>query len=208
MSDKNHVWNGVSGVSNYVTNTVRDMIDKKHEPTLNQKEYTPYVYLTVSHEKDIVGDIIIQLYDIDLPRTTSNFRSLCKTKQYTGTPFHRVIKGFMVQGGDTTKGDGTGGTSIYGDTFEDEGFIYQNHHGTISMANGGPDTNNSQFFINTCVTGNHHLDLKHVVFGIVIHGMETVEWINSLPTISGGDTPISEVTIVDSGEIWLDEDDM
>jgi cyclophilin family peptidyl-prolyl cis-trans isomerase len=192
----NTVWNKTSGV----VYAIHDVID----PTLSKSvpiDYTPFVYMTVRQNEKVLGDVIIRLYDIDLPKTTSNFRSLCKTKRYVDVPFHRAIKGFMVQGGDITNLDGTGGESIYGKEFEDEVFLYNNAYATISMANGGPNTNNSQFFINTCVSGNHHLDNKHVVFGKVVHGMDVIEYIGNNP-----DNP-HPCVIEDCGEIWMEDDE-
>ncbi|EEC80231.1 hypothetical protein OsI_22166 [Oryza sativa Indica Group] len=122
-----------------------------------------------------------------------------------GSCFHRVIKGFMVQGGDITAGDGTGGESIYGLKFEDENFVLKHERkGMLSMANSGPNTNGSQFFITT--TRTPHLDGKHVVFGRVIKGMGVVRSVEHAP-VGEADRPTSDVEIVDCGELPEGADD-
>lgn len=144
-----------------------------------------------------LGDITIEFMDSLAPNTVKNFLQLAKEGFYDGTKFHRVIKGFMIQGGDPlTKDDtmqarwGTGGPDY---RFEDE-IHAENHNvvGTISMANAGPNTNGSQFFIN--VADNNFLDGKHTVFGNVISGMDVVQKIESVDT-NEMDRPLSPVTI-------------
>ncbi len=138
------------------------------------------------------GEILINLYK-DMPITTSNFINLVKNKIYDGTIFHRIIEGFMIQGGDPT---GTG----YGDpkipNIKDE-FTHasgnKNNRGTISMANAGPNTGSSQFFIN--LVDNNYLDNKHPVFGKIIEGMEIIDEISKIKT-DFKDKPLKPVKII------------
>jgi peptidylprolyl isomerase len=136
------------------------------------------------------GDIVIALFD-DMPITAGNFKSLVKRKIYDGTIFHRVIDGFMIQGGDPA-GTGYGDPSIpcIDDEFTDHN---RNDKGTISMANAGPNTGSSQFFIN--LVNNNRLDSKHPVFGKVVEGMDVVERIGKTDT-DENDRPRQEVRIV------------
>ncbi|KAK6410620.1 heme binding [Oleoguttula sp. CCFEE 5521] len=140
-----------------------------------------------------LGDITIALFKDQTPRTCKNFATLAATGKYDNVIFHRIIKGFMIQGGDPT-GTGRGGSSIYGSKFEDE-FVPSLRHdskGTLSMANSGPGTNGSQFFITLGPTP--HLNGKHTVFGKVVQGEDVVDKLGSV-RVGGGDKPVSEVKI-------------
>jgi len=147
------------------------------------------------------GDIEIGLFGEVVPKTAENFRALCtgeggKTasgiqKTYKGNHFHRVIPKFMIQGGDFTRGDGRGGESIYGEKFNDENFDIKHFKGCLSMANSGPNSNGSQFFIT--VADTKWLDGKHVVFGKITKNMELVHQIERLGTQSGA--PLKRITI-------------
>lgn len=142
--------------------------------------------------KTAEGDITVQLNASEVPVTVNNFVTLAKKGFYNGTIFHRVIKGFMIQGGDP-KGDGTGGP---GYTFEDEPFDGEYTRGTIAMANAGPDTNGSQFFI---MHKDYDLPPNYTIFGKVINGMEVVDKIAESPVSAGasgeGSTPVTPVKV-------------
>ncbi|MCY0925377.1 peptidylprolyl isomerase [Streptomyces sp. H27-H1] len=163
---------------------------------------TDTVYFDITIGGVPAGRITLGLMGNTAPKTVRNFRELAQKpsgKGYRGSKFHRVIKDFMIQGGDFTKGDGTGGRSIYGERFEDENFKLKHYGaGWLSMANSGPDTNGSQFFITAARTG--HLDGRHVVFGKVVCGMKTVRTIEKTAT-DDRDRPQQEVRIADSGSL-------
>ncbi|KAH9906618.1 cyclophilin-like domain-containing protein [Xylariomycetidae sp. FL2044] len=166
------------------------------------------VFFDITIGKKPAGRVTFELYDDVVPKTAENFRCLCtgekglgktgKPLHYKGSIFHRVIKQFMIQGGDFTAGDGTGGESIYGAKFEDENFELKHERPfLLSMANAGPGTNGSQFFVTTVPTP--HLDGKHVVFGEVKTGKSIIRQIENMRTQS--DKPVHDVTITDSGEL-------
>ena len=158
-------------------------------------------YFDISIGGQPAGRVVFKLYDDVVPKTAKNFRDLCVGHQagkYAGSKFHRIIPSFMCQGGDFTKGNGTGGRSIYGEKFADENFkLTHTKAGLLSMANAGPNTNGSQFFITTVVTS--WLDGKHVVFGEVLgeDSMAVVKKMEAQGTSSG--TPKTTVEIAAAG---------
>ncbi|KAH8109366.1 cyclophilin-like domain-containing protein [Phellopilus nigrolimitatus] len=157
------------------------------------------VFFDVAINDNPQGRIIFKLYDDIVPKTARNFRELATGQHgygYSGSSFHRVIPNFMIQGGDFTRHNGTGGKSIYGDRFADENFkLRHSKPGLLSMANAGPDTNGSQFFITTVVTS--WLDRKHVVFGEIIEGMDVVKFIEKHGSESG--RPRGKISVTASG---------
>jgi cyclophilin family peptidyl-prolyl cis-trans isomerase len=147
----------------------------------------PNVFFEISINGKVAGKINFELFADVVPKTAENFKQLCTHEKgygFKASAFHRIIPNFMLQGGDFTNGNGTGGKSIYGTKFNDENFILKHTApGFLSMANSGKNTNGSQFFITTAVT--NHLDGKHVVFGEVTEGMNVVDAVEGVGSQSG-----------------------
>lgn len=168
----------------------------------------PRTFFDITIGDQPAGRIVFELFADTVPKTAENFRALCtgekgqgksgKALHYKGSRFHRIIQQFMCQGGDFTRGNGTGGESIYGEKFADENF--QHKHtvaGLLSMANAGPGTNGSQFFITTVATP--WLDGKHVVFGKVVEGLDVVKKMEAAGSRSGSTS--ADVVIADCGQL-------
>eukprot|EP00009_Paramoeba_aestuarina_P000336 CAMPEP_0201514956 /NCGR_PEP_ID=MMETSP0161_2-20130828/6654_1 /ASSEMBLY_ACC=CAM_ASM_000251 /TAXON_ID=180227 /ORGANISM="Neoparamoeba aestuarina, Strain SoJaBio B1-5/56/2" /LENGTH=177 /DNA_ID=CAMNT_0047911651 /DNA_START=79 /DNA_END=609 /DNA_ORIENTATION=+ len=171
------------------------------------KEANPVVFfdITVGHQNQ--GRIKLELFADKCPKTAENFRQFCTGEYrragepigYKGCNFHRVIKDFMIQGGDFVKGDGTGIASIYGERFNDENLTLKHDSpGLLSMANTGPNSNGCQFFI-TCAPAQW-LDGKHVVFGRVIEGLRVVHLIENVP-VDAKSRPKIDIKISECGEM-------
>ncbi|GHE97118.1 peptidyl-prolyl cis-trans isomerase [Streptomyces griseoluteus] len=175
---------------------------ERHVPSDGRLIYmSDNVYFDITINDEPAGRIVFRLFDDVVPKTAKNFRELATGQHgfgYAGSPFHRVIPQFMLQGGDFTNGNGTGGKSIYGEKFPDENFnLKHDRPYLLSMANAGPNTNGSQFFVTTVVTD--WLDGKHVVFGEVVEGQDVVDRIESLGTGSGA--PKAKVSVSASGTV-------
>lgn len=185
--------------------------EKRSAATSGHVSKNPFVFFEISVNDKKIGKIVMELYADTVPKTAENFRALCtgekgkgksgKLLHYKNCPFHRIIPGFMIQGGDFTRGNGTGGESIYGTTFRDESFSGKSGKhtglGCLSMANAGPNTNGSQFFI--CTANTPWLDRKHVVFGRVTEGLDVVKKVERLGSQNG--KPSGRVTISNCGEV-------
>ncbi|EIE27802.1 cyclophilin-type peptidyl-prolyl cis-trans isomerase [Coccomyxa subellipsoidea C-169] len=188
----------------------------ERQPPKNKRRNreNPLVFFDVSIGGHAAGKIVFELFKDVVPKTAENFKQLTTGEagigvatnlplQFKGTPFHRIIKSFMIQGGDFSAKNGTGGESIYGEKFEDENFeLRHDRPGLLSMANAGPNTNGSQFFITTVPTP--HLDGKHVVFGQVLKGHGTVRTLENVEV--AGEHPAQECLIADCGELPADTD--
>jgi peptidylprolyl isomerase len=171
----------------------------------------PKVFFDMTIGGQPAGRVVYELYADTVPKTAENFRALCtgekgmgqsgKPLHFKGSSFHRVIPGFMCQGGDFTRGNGTGGESIYGAKFADESFAGKagKHTGSgcLSMANAGPNTNGSQFFV--CTGNTPHLDGKHVVFGTTVEGYDTIKAIEKVGSQSGATS--KPVVIAECGQL-------
>ena len=189
-------------VENLIENKKENFENNKKENKVFLNEGNPYFEIKIGDEE--VGKIVFELFDDDVPNTCKNFRYLCSKSvlekeeaDYKNTIFHRVIKDFMIQGGDTTNYDGTGGKSIYGDKFEDENFnLTHNQPGLLCMANSGPDTNSSQFYIT--LKEAPWLDNKHVVFGILMKGFDIIKKIENLDC-DDNDSPMKKVVVINCG---------
>lgn len=168
----------------------------------------PRVFFDITIGGAAAGRVVFELFSDVVPKTVENFRALCtgekgagksgKPLHFKGSGFHRIIPGFMCQGGDFTRGNGTGGESIYGEKFADENFqLKHTESGILSMANSGPNSNGSQFFI--CTAKTDWLDGKHVVFGKVVEGQDVV--LKMEATGSRGGQTSQPVAIADSGQL-------
>lgn len=183
------------------SSTKRTNEEEGSEAPAAKRRANPRVFLKIRIGSENVGRMSIELFSDVVPKTAENFRCLCTGEKgfgYKGSPFHRIIPQFMCQGGDFTRQNGTGGKSIYGSRFEDENFkLKHTGPGVLSMANSGPNTNGSQFFV--CTAKTEWLDNKHVVFGHVIEGLDVMRKMEKVGTQSGKTS--RPVIIADCGEL-------
>lgn len=173
------------------------------KPEAAHSDANPKVFFDITIGGIKAGRITFELFKTVVPKTAENFRVLCTGEKgygYKGSRFHRIIPEFMCEGGDFTRGNGTGGKSIYGEKFDDESFVVAHSKpGLLSMANAGPNTNGSQFFITTEKT--EWLDGQHVAFGQVVEGMEIVREMEGQGNASGETN--AQILIEDCGQIHL-----
>ena len=177
--------------------------DESQKKKMDLDNGNPYFILAIGN--NVLGKVKFELFDEEAPKTCKNFRYFCTRSMlnnnypdYQGSIFHRVIKDFMIQGGDITNFDGTGGISMYGVKFDDENLnLEHNQPGLLCMANSGPNTNNSQFYITLKETP--WLNGKHVVFGIVLEGFDIIKKIENLETSQETNKPIDDVKIIKCG---------
>ncbi|PIK61950.1 putative peptidyl-prolyl cis-trans isomerase 5 precursor [Apostichopus japonicus] len=190
-------------LDNTSQNTEQEQVHDDKIPALVTKK----VFFDIKIGEEAIGRIVIGVFGKAAPLTADNFVQLAEGvadgKGYKGRRFHRVIKDFMIQGGDVVAMDGSGSYSIYGKYFDDENFDLKHYGaGWLSMANAGKNTNGCQFFITTTKTS--WLDNHHVVFGKVLEGMNVVRTMEDTPTDKESDAPLTDVLIVDSGVIEVE----
>ncbi|XP_045606148.1 peptidyl-prolyl cis-trans isomerase E-like isoform X2 [Procambarus clarkii] len=193
--------NGAPDSTKTPTEGIKRPAEETEEEPKTKKKTNPQVYFDIKIGKSLIGRIVMQLRADVVPKTVENFRCLCTHEKgygYQGSTFHRIIPGFMCQGGDFTNHNGTGGRAIYGAKFEDENFkLRHTGPGILSMANSGPNSNGSQFFLTTERT--EWLDNKHVVFGQVVTGLDVIRKMEKCGTKSG--KPTEKVIISNCGEL-------
>lgn len=201
------IWHSDAWLEQFAGKTLTETEANSENQEINAKTIVDFpvekeiVFMDISIDGQYAGRLLFELHNDIVPKTAYNFRRLCQEKKgqgYKQCSFHRIIPGFMAQGGDFTHGNGKGGESIFGMKFEDENFKIQHlNAGDLSMANSGPNSNGSQFFIT--FTKTEHLDNKHVVFGRLKSGLDTLKKIEAVGTQRG--RPKKRVNIEDCGQL-------